>query len=70
MHSAEKALWQEVIYTHEAMEQLYAQIASTCQYYLRATNEMDKYSADMVAATPKFDEAYPGLRAKLLKRLK
>ena len=70
MYAAEKDIWKAVENTQEAMEQLYAQIITTCQFYVQAINKMDEYSEEMVAALPKFDNDYPGLRAKLLERLK
>lgn len=70
MCSAEKDIWKEVQYSHEAMAQLYTQIAMTCQYYLQAINSMDKCTEGMVETVPKFDRTYPGLRSKMLERLK
>lgn len=70
MHSAEKEIWQEVQHSSEAMEQLYEQINKTCQYHLYAISEMDKCLDDMELLMPDIDRVNPGLREKMLKRLK
>lgn len=70
MHSAEKEIWQEVQHSSEAMEQLYEQIKKTCQYHLKAISEMDKCLDDMELLMTDIDRANPGLREKMLERLR
>ncbi len=70
MHSAEKEMWQEVQYNTETMEQLYEQINKSCQYHLQAINQMDECMHDIEVLMPNIDKANPGLREKMLERLK
>lgn len=70
MHSAEKELWYELQATAESMEELYTVINATSLYYMKALENMDKTSNNMVEAIPDFDKNFPGLREKMLERLK
>lgn len=70
MHVAEKEIWQELQYNAEAMNQLYTTINQTCQFYMEAMYKMDECADRMVEELPGFDQAYPGLREKMLERLK
>ncbi len=70
MHDAEKNMWQEVQYNTEAMNQLYKQIIKTYQYHVQAINQMNECMNDMEALMPNIDKANPGLREKMLERLK
>lgn len=70
MHSAEKGVWRELQDTTESMEQLHATIKATGQFYMQALSDMDDCSEKMVEAIPGFDKRFPGLREKMLERLK
>lgn len=70
MHATEKEIWQEFQYNAEAMEDLYTTINQTCQFYMQAISNMDECAEKMVEAIPSFDQTYPGLREKMLGRLK
>ena len=70
MYSAQKDIWQEVQYTNEAIEQLYEQINRTCQYYQKAISHMDECLKDIGSLMPHMDKVNPGLREKMLERLK
>lgn len=70
MHSAQKGIWQEVQYNTETMEQLYEQISKTCQYHLQAISQMDECMDDIEVLMPNIDKANPGLKGKMLERLK
>lgn len=70
MHSSEKKMWQEVQYNYEAMVQLYEQINKTCQYHIRVINQMDECLDEIDALMPNIDKVNPGLREKMLERLK
>lgn len=70
MHAAEKGVWKEFKYNIEAMDQLYATINQTCQFYMQAISKMDECADRMVEVLPSFDQTYPGLREKMLGRLK
>lgn len=70
MHSAEQELWCEVQNNVEAMNQLYMQICKICEFYVQAINEMDQYLNDISALMQGIDKMNPGLREKMLERLK
>ncbi len=70
MYSVEKEMWQEVKYNYESMEQLYEQINKTCQCHIQAIEQMDKSLNDIEMLMPNIDKLNPGLREKMLKRLK
>lgn len=70
MHAAEKGVWKEFKYNIEAMDQLYATINQTCQFYMQAISKMDECADRMVEVLPSLDQTYPGLREKMLGRLK
>ena len=70
MYASEKEVWQELKYNIEAMDRLYATINQTCQFYMEAISKMDECTDRMVEALPSFDQTYPGLREKMLGRLK
>lgn len=69
MHSAEKEIWQEVQYNDEAMQELYEQINRTCQYYLKAMNEMDQCLDSMQSLIPNIEKNNPGLIEKMRESL-
>ncbi len=52
------------------MEQLYEQINKTCQYHLQAISQMGECMDDIEVLMPNIDKANPGLREKMLERLK
>ncbi len=70
MHTAEKEIWQELQYTTEAMAQLYETIGQTCQFYMQAISQMDECADKIVEALPGFEQKNPGMREKMLGRLK
>ena len=70
MYSAEQELWYEVQNNVEAMNQLYMQICKTFEFYVQAINEMDQCLDDISALMPDIDKMNPGLRERMLERLK
>ena len=70
MHNAEKEVWFELQKTTESMCQLYEVIRATGLYYTQALSAMDRSSQRMVEAIPAFDQNFPSLREKMLKRLR
>ncbi len=70
MYAAEGALWYEVKNTAEAMQQLYEQIYKTYCFYTQAIAQMDACLDDMKDAMATIEQRFPGLRAKMQKRLK
>ena len=70
MHSTEKELWIEVEKTQKAMNDLYVQMQKTCAVYFRAISKMNQCMEDIEKMIPCIEEKNPGLREKMLERLK
>jgi hypothetical protein len=70
LHIAEKEVWYELQETTSSMEQLYATIKATSLFYMQALTNMDASSEKMVESISNFDKNFPGLREKMLERLK
>ncbi|MBQ9742547.1 MAG: hypothetical protein IJV88_02585 [Ruminococcus sp.] len=70
MHSAEKDVWKELCSTEESIQQLYEQINIVCQYHIKAIEEMNACLNDIELLIPHIDKNNPGLREKMLERLK